>query len=177
MGLIKQVVGIIDTLNEKIGRVLCFSLVVIMLIQVMDVVLRYVFNNPTIWAMDTNIMLFTGTSMLAGAYALKHDTHVRLDIVYRTLGHKAKTLLDMATGLIAMIAIGFVIIKGLDGFLWAWKMNQHSHSHWAPPLWPVKFCLPLGGTLLLLQFISRWLKLLLSLSGSEIESGQNIKEI
>ncbi|MDA3790383.1 MAG: TRAP transporter small permease subunit [Desulfobacula sp.] len=172
MVLVKQVIGFINTLNEKIGRVLCFSLVVIMLIQVMDVVLRYVFNNPTIWAMDTNTMLFTGASMLAGAYALKHDTHVRLDILYRKLSHKIKTILDMITGLIAMVAICFVIWKGLESFLWAWKMNQHSHSYWAPPMWPVKLCLPLGGILLLLQFISRLLTLFVSLKEPE----QEIKE-
>ncbi len=167
MILIKQVIGFIDALNEKIGRVLCFSLVVIMLIQVLDVVLRYVFNNPTIWAMDANIMLFTGSSMLAGAYALRHDTHVRLDILYRTLGGKAKIILDMVTSLVAMVAICFVIWKGIDGFLWAWKTNQHSHSYWAPPMWPVKLCLPLGGILLLLQFISRWLTLFISLGEPE----------
>jgi TRAP-type mannitol/chloroaromatic compound transport system permease small subunit len=172
MVFVKQVIGFINTLNEKIGRVLCFSLVIIMLIQVMDVILRYVFNNPTIWAMDTNTMLFTGMSMLAGAYALKHDTHVRLDIFYRNLGHKSKTILDMVTGLVAMIAICFVIWKGLEGFLWALKMKQHSHSHWAPPLWPVKLCLPLGGVFLLLQFISRWLALCISL----VEPEQKTKE-
>ena len=172
MVFLKQVICFIDTMNEKIGNILCFSLVVIMLIQVMDVVLRYVFNNPTIWAMDTNIMLFTGASMLACAYALLHDTHVRLDIVYRTLGHKAKIILDMITGLVAMIAICFVIWKGFDSFLWAWKMNQHGHSYWAPPLWPVKLCLPFGGILLLFQFISRLLTLFISLGEPE----QKIKE-
>jgi len=167
MIFVKQVIGFINTLNEKIGQVLCFSLVIIMLIQVMDVVLRYVFNNPTIWAMDTNIMLFTGTSMLAGAYALLHDTHVRLDIFYRNLRRRPKAILDMITGLLAMTAICFVIWKGSESLLWAIKMNLHSHSHWAPPLWPVKLCLPLGGVFLLLQFISRWLTLLISLVDPE----------
>jgi TRAP-type mannitol/chloroaromatic compound transport system permease small subunit len=56
-----------------------------------------------------------------------------------------------------MTAICFVIWKGFESFLWAVKMNQHSHSHWAPPMWPVKLCLPLGGVFLLLQFTARLL--------------------
>ena len=92
MKSIPKMIDGIDRMNEAIGRVLCFSLIVIMLIQVMDVVLRYVFNNPTIWAMDMNTMLFTGASMLAGSYALLYDTHVRLDILYRNWGKKKQSL-------------------------------------------------------------------------------------
>lgn len=174
MVFVKQVIGFINKLNEKIGQVLCFFLVIIMLIQVMDVILRYVFNNPTIWAMDTNIMLFTGTSMMAGAYALKHDTHVRLDIFYRNLSRRPKAILDMVTGLLAMTAICFVIWKGFESFLWAVKMNQHSHSYWAPPMWPVKLCLPLGGIFLLLQFTARLLEHFISLVEPEPKRKESI---
>ncbi len=162
MGFIKRLITFIDTMNDRIGRVLCFSLIIIMLIQVMDVVLRYVFNDPTIWAMDMNTMLFTGSSMLAGAYALRHDTHVKLDLLYRNWSRQNRVLIDLFTMSMAIIAFGFVIWKGIDSAWWAWKIGQKANSYWAPPMWPVKMCLPIGGFLLLLQGISKWLTLLLT---------------
>ena len=169
MDALKLVIRVVDGLNDRVGKVLCFSLVVIMLIQVMDVVLRYVFNNPTIWAMDTNTMLFTGTSMLAGGYALLHDTHVKLDILYRNWGKQTRAMVDLFTMALAVVAFGFVIWQGFDNAWFAWKMNQHANSYWAPPMWPVKLCLPLGGILLLMQGVSKWLNLLLTVLGRNEE--------
>ena len=170
MGVVQRIIAVVDGLNDRVGKVLCFSLIVIMCIQVMDVVLRYVFNNPTIWAMDTNTMLFTGTAMLAGGYALLHDTHVRLDILYRNWAPRTRAVVDLFTMSLAVAAFGFVIWQGIDNAWFAWKMNQHANSYWAPPMWPVKTCLPLGGLLLLLQAISRWLKLLLTVLGKDEEA-------
>ncbi len=167
MSFIKRLITVIDTMNDRIGKALCFSLIVMMLIQVMDVVLRYVFNNPTIWAMDMNTMLFTGASMLAGAYALRHDTHVKLDLLYRNWRPQNRAIIDLITISFAIIAFCFVIWKGVDSTWWAWKMGQKANSYWAPPMWPVKLCLPIGGILLLLQGISKWLTLLLSVLGRE----------
>jgi TRAP-type mannitol/chloroaromatic compound transport system permease small subunit len=169
MDVLQRIIAVVDGVNDRIGKVLCFSLLALMLIQVMDVVLRYVFNNPTIWAMDTNTMLFTGSSMLAGGYALLHDTHVKLDIVYRNWGKRTRSVVDLFTLFLAIIAFCFVIWQGIDSAWWAWKMDQHANSYWAPPMWPVKMCLPIGGFLLLLQGISQWLKLLLTVLGRDKE--------
>jgi TRAP-type mannitol/chloroaromatic compound transport system permease small subunit len=129
----------------------------------MDVALRYFFNDPTIWAMDVNTMTFTGICFLAGGYALLHDTHVKLDILYRRWGRRRRVIVDLVTLPLALIAICFVIWKGVDALWWAIKTNQHGQSYWAPPLWPVKLCLPIGAFLLLLQGLARWGRLFLSL--------------
>jgi len=167
MNFLKRLIRTLDGVNENIGRIACFSLMVIMLIQVMDVVLRYVFNNPTIWAMDMNTMLFTGAGMLAGGYALLHDTHVKLDILYRNWERRNRAIVDLFTMFLAIIAFCFVIWKGVDSAWWAWKMGQHANSYWAPPMWPVKLCLPAGGVLLLMQAVSKWLRLLLTVLGED----------
>ena len=153
----------IDTLNERLARVLCFALMGIMFIQVMDVMLRYFFNNPTIWAMDVNTMTFTGICFLAGAYAMLHDTHVKLDILSRNWRPKTRAFVDLIMLPLVLIALCFVIWKGFDALWWAIKTHQHGQSYWAPPIWPVKLCLPIGAILLLLQGIAKWFKLLLSL--------------
>lgn len=167
MRVLKRLLVFVDGVNEHVGKILCFVLIVIMLIQIMDVVLRYVFNSPTIWAMDLNTMLFTGSSMLAGGYALLHDSHVRVDILYRGFGPRNKAIFELFTMFLAIIAFCFVIWQGTNSFWWAWTTGEHINSYWAPPTWPVKLCLPLGAFLLLIQGVSRWLKLLLTVLGKD----------
>ena len=135
----------------------------IMIIQVMDVVLRYFFNAPTIWAMDVNTMTFTGICFLAGAYAMLHDTHVKLDILYRSWSPRRRIIADLITLPLILAAVCFVIWKGVDALWWAIKINQHGQSYWGPPLWPVKLCLPLGAILLFFQGLAKWGRLLCSL--------------
>ena len=161
--MIRRAIDLFDKANEGLANVLSFGLIGIMCIQVMDVVLRYFFNNPTIWAMDVNTMTFTGICFLAGGYALLHDSHVRLDILSRGWGRRTQTIIRLITLPIALIAVCFVIWKGWTSLMWAVKTNQHGQSYWGPPTWPVKLCLPLGAVLLVLQGISKWIRLFISL--------------
>ncbi len=171
MSSLRRAVDLVDGFNERLAWVLSPALLAIMIIQVMDVVLRYFFNAPTIWAMDVNTMTFTGVCFLAGAYALLHDSHVKLDILYRKWSPRGRTVLDLITLPLALVAICFVIWQGLDALWWAVKTNQHGQSYWGPPLWPVKLCLPLGGLLLLIQGLAKWGRLLLSLLEPEPAEG------
>ncbi len=61
-----KILQTIDNMNEWVGRIASFGYVAILLIQVMEVILRYVFNSPTIWAWDINAQLFMGVSILGG---------------------------------------------------------------------------------------------------------------
>ena len=156
MSTVGKFFSFIDTLNERIGGVICYALILLMLIQVMEVVLRYVFNNPTKWAWDVNGQIFSGIAMLAGAYALLHNTHVRLDIFYRNFSPRKKTIIELLSFPLVFLGLCFVLWKGVDMAWWSWKTNEHAHSYFAPILWPVKSCLPIAAFLMLLQTISRF---------------------
>ena len=177
MSGLRRAVETVDRFNERLGRILAFALLAIMIIQVMDVILRYFFNAPTTWAMDVNTMTFTGVCFLAGAYALLHDTHVKLDILYRKWSRRGRIVLDLITLPLALIAICFVIWKGTTALLWAIETNQHGQSYWGPPLWPVKLCLPLGALLLFVQGLAKWGRLLLSLKEPDPENETQGEEV
>ena len=163
MTKIEKVFVAIETVNEKLGRILCYALVMIMIIQVYEVTMRYLFDNPTKWAWDVNGQLFAGVGIMAGAYALLHDTHVRLDILYRGWSPRKKTIVDLAVSPIILLALCVVIWKGGEMAWWSWKMDEHVHSYFAPILWPVKTCFPLAGILMLLQAIVKYGRALTSL--------------
>lgn len=175
MGKFERVISFIDTANEKIGRVLCFVFIVLMIIQVMDVVLRYVFNNPTMWGWELNLHFFTGSVMIAGGYALLHDTHVKLDILHRNWSDRKKTIVDLITYPLVFLALCVVIWKGAEGVLWAWKIDQHSHSWWGPVLWPVKSCLPIAALMVLMQGIAKYGRLINSIR-NPLDEGQEASQ-
>jgi TRAP-type mannitol/chloroaromatic compound transport system permease small subunit len=127
----------------------------------MEAVLRYAFNSPTIWVWDINGQIFTGAGILAGAYALRHDTHVRLDIVYRNWTPRQRTLADLISFPVVFVALCVVFWKGVDMFWWSFKTKEHAHSYFAPPIWPLKSCLFIAAFLMLLQSLSNYGRTLL----------------
>lgn len=167
MKTLNGIFDFIDKLTDFTGKICCFSLLVITGIQVMDVVLRYVFNSPTEWAWDVNGQIFSASAMMAGAYAFLHDAHVRLDIVYRNFSDRRKAMIDAVTFPLVCVAMGFVIWQGLDMAVWAFTSGERAHSYLRPIVWPVKSFLPLAAFLLLLQCLVKWGRTLVYLFGTE----------
>ena len=72
-------IRLFDGLNEIVGRVVAFVAVIFALMIIYDVVLRYGFNAPTLWAFDLTKQLYGFYFILLGGYALRHQAHVRVD--------------------------------------------------------------------------------------------------
>jgi len=159
-----RILRIIDTINETVGRVICFAFLSLMLIQVMEVILRYVFNNPTIWAWDVNSQVFTGVAILGGGYVLLHDAHVRLDLLYMRVNPRTKLIFDIISFPLIIIAFIIVIWKGGEMAWYAWEKKARARSYFAPLLWPVKSTLFIAGFLILLQTISHYTRIITSIS-------------
>lgn len=176
--LLLRICDTIDTINESVGRFLSFAFIAIMLIQVMEATLRYVFRSPTIWAWDVNGQLFTAAAVLGGGYALLHRTHVNLDIVYGRVNSRAKVVFDLITFPLMLFVLVVVIWQGGDMAQHAWETQQRGRSFWAPLLWPVKSTIFIGALLLFFQAISNYIRTFLSHAGilgseeSPIATGQ-----
>lgn len=163
---------IIDTINEKVGRVICFAFIFIMFIQVMEVILRYVFNNPTIWAWDVNSQLFTATAILGGGYVLLHDAHVRLDLLYQRVNPRTRVVFDLISFSLILMAFTIIIWQGGDMGWSAWQTKARARSYFAPILWPVKSALCIAAFFMLLQAISKYTCIIASLRKPVIKSQQ-----
>ena len=157
-----RLLQVIDAINMKTGRVMSFAFLAIMLIQVMDVVLRYVFNSPTIWAWDINSMIFRAIAIMGGGYVLLEDAHVRMDLIYRRTGRRVKLVFDLISYPLIILAFILVIWKGWDMAWTAWTTKAHSPSAFGYILWPVKSTLFIGGFLILLQTVSNFSRAIIS---------------
>ena len=151
MSIIKAFLKFIDTVNERVGIFLSYLLFFFFVLLLMEVILRYFFNSPTVWANELAQMLFGAYAILAGGYILRTGGHVNVDILYSRLSRKSKAILDIVTSLLFFLFCGMLLIYG--GSL-AWDSLarfEHSQSAWNPPLYPVKLMIPLAAILLMLQ--------------------------
>ncbi len=149
-----KILQTIDDINEWIGRVASFGYVIILLIQMMEVILRYVFNSPTIWAWDVNAQLFMGVSILGGAYVLLHDAHVRVDVLYGRVSEKKKAIFDLISYTLTIFALAILTWQLADMMWESWRIKERSWSLFAPPIYPIKSIFFIGVFLLLLQTIA-----------------------
>lgn len=148
----------VDSLNERVGKIVSFLIPVLAIIEVYEVILRYGFNNPTIWAYEFSAMLFGTFILLGGAYTLQMGSHVNMDILYNLLSKRGRAVLDMVTFFIFLAFIGVMFWKGWESAWWSLKTFEHDSTIWGPPIYPFKLMVPIGALLLLLQGFSKFIQ-------------------
>lgn len=140
-----------------------------MLATVYEVIARYVFNRPTIWAYEIAYMAM-GTNFLLGmAYALREKSHIRIDVVFMHLSPRKKAMIDCIGYTFLMLPFGFWLTWRLGLYaLDAWFLGERSgESAWNPVIWPYRLVFFLGFALLTLQCMVEWLRSILVLTGHE----------
>ena len=99
----------IDALNETVGSGVKWLTLVMGLVMFTTVVLRYVFNLGWIWMQESVTFMHGALFMLAGGFALLHEEHVRIDIIYRPLSQRKKALINIFGVLLLLMPTCFVI--------------------------------------------------------------------
>ncbi len=156
--LIDRYLQIIDSLNEWTGRLVSCLGLIMMAIVVIEVVSRYFLNAPTIWATEMNEMLLCAYAALAGGYALLHNAHVCVEIVQERMNPKTRSVLNLITYLIGFVFLTVLIWTSWQGAMEAWEYGERSESLFAPPLFPVKVTIPIGGVLFMLQLTAWYIR-------------------
>ncbi len=144
----------VDRLSTFVGRFFAWSIVVLTLLISWEVFSRYFLNHPHPWALDAQIMLYGILFMMAGAYTLAHQGHVRGDVLYGSLSPRTQAGIDL-------VLFIFFYLPGVLALTWAgWTYANESlairENTFSPdplPLYPFKFVIPAAGFLLLLQGI------------------------
>lgn len=152
-------VSIIDTINEYVGKGVGYGVFPIVGIVLYEVIARFVFNKPTIWAYETTTFVFGAYGVLAGGYLLFHNRHVRVDVIWSLFSAKGKALADVIT---SILSLTFIVCLLWYAIPYAWHSFEIQEtvpfSVFAPILWPIKTCLVLGTFFLLLQLIAKLIR-------------------
>lgn len=148
----------VDWISEQSGVFVAFWTVNAVCFYFYEVVMRYFFNMPTIWVHEASFLLLGMQYLLAGAYALLHGAHVRVDVMYNLLPERGRVGMDIFTSMFF-----FIFAMALAGTSWtffidAYRMGETTVETWGIQYWPVKGMMLLGSILILLAGISRLIK-------------------
>lgn len=170
MRILAPIVRFVDTISDRTGKILGWFLLALIVILVYAVVMRYIFNDPVIWAHETALFLYGGVGVMIGAYVLRHKAHIRMDLFYLRLSPRKRAIIDCITAPFFFFLMVLIIWHGWELAEWAIKTGKVTDSMWHPILWPAKLTLPIGGFLLLMQGAADFVRdLYLAIRGRSIE--------
>lgn len=153
--------------SELTGRLVAWLTLPMVLGTLAVVVLRYQFDVGWIWMQEGVTWLHAVTFMLASAYTLNRDEHVRVDVFYRSMSPRGRAITDLAGTLVFLLPVCvFILVVSIDYVLVSWAIREGSREAGGLPypFVPVlKTMIPVTAGLLLLQgvanAISAWTEL------------------
>ena len=143
----------IDSLSAWTGRAFAWCIVVLTFATCYEVFVRYALNAPTTWAFDMSVQMYGALFMMAGAYALSQDAHVRGDVIYRLMPVKVQAGIDLTLYVAFLLPGAFALVY--YGYSFAADSWFYKEVSWSSPariqIYFFKTLIPISGTLLLLQ--------------------------
>lgn len=155
----------IDQLNKSVGHAFAWCIIILTFGTSYEVFVRYVLNDPTSWAFDLSYIMYGALFIMAGAYTLSRNGHVRGDVIYRLWPERVQAGIELVLyflfffpGVLALMIAGWGY--GHDAF----RIQEVSvNSPIGVPIWPLKMLIPVAGLLLTLQGIAEVLRCVLCL--------------
>jgi TRAP-type mannitol/chloroaromatic compound transport system permease small subunit len=166
MRLLLRAAYSIDALNERIGRAIYWLVLAAALISTLNALTRYLFESASNAALEAQWYMFALIFLFAAGYTLRHDGHVRIDVIYGRFSPSARAWIDILGGI-------FFLLPATIAILWlSWPMVvasiqvlETSPDPGGLPRWPIKLAIPLGFGLLTLQGVSEIIKRIAYLAG------------
>jgi len=170
----------VDKLSTLVGHAFSFLIVLLTLHVSWEVFSRYVLNNPRAWAFDGMIMLYGTLFMMAGAYTLSKNGHVRGDVLYGFFEPRTQATIDLILYFLFFIPGVFALTYA--GYFYAaesWAINEHSNiTADGPPIYPFKTVIPIAGAFLLLQGIVEIIRCIICLrDGAWPSREEDVEEV
>ena len=145
----------VDKLSTFVGHAFSFLIIVMTLQISWEVFSRYALDNPHAWAFDVMIMLYGTLFMMAGAYTLAKNGHVRGDVLYGFFEPRTQATIDLVLYIVFFLPGVFALsYAGYDYAAESWAIREHSNvTADGPPIYPFKTIIPIAGAFLFLQGI------------------------
>ena len=166
MKILLRLSGLIDALNERVGRLSYWLILVMVLISAGNAVVRYAFNRSSNAWLEIQWYLFSAVFLFCAGYALLHNQHVRIDVISGHMSKRARAWIDILGTLFFLLPMAIAIMwMSWPVFVDAYQHDEVSTNAGGLTVWPGRLMLPVGFLLLILQGISELIKRIAFLRG------------
>jgi TRAP-type mannitol/chloroaromatic compound transport system permease small subunit len=161
----KSYIQFADHLSTWVGKGFAWCIVVLCFGTVYEVIVGYVFNAPTLWNFDFSLQMYGALFIMAGAYTLSTEAHVRGDVIYRLFSVKTQAKIDLVLYFLFFFpGICALAFSGIDYAHNAWMVKETS---WNSPaqiqIYMSKSLIPAAGILLLIQGVSEVMRCVIAI--------------
>ena len=170
----------VDRISTFVGQLFSWLIVALTFMISWEVFSRYALDNPHPWAFDVMSMMYGSLFMMAGAYTLSKNGHVRGDVLYGFFPPRLQAGLDLTLYILFFIPGVFALAwAGYNYAADSWAINEHSNiTANGPPVYPFKTIIPIAGALLLAQGLVEIVRCLVCLQQGRWPSrGEDVEEV
>ncbi len=170
MGGLLKISGLVDTLNEWVGKLIMWLILAAVLISTGNAVMRKAFDIGSNAYLEIQWYLFAAVFMLGSGYVFLKNAHVRIDFISTKLSKRSNTIIDILGIVLFTIPLSIILINlSWPVFERAWTSGEMSQNAGGLIRWPVMLLIPLGFSLLALQAASELIKRVAFLTGHRAE--------
>ena len=163
--------ALIDALNEKIGIVCNWLVLLACVVSAGNAMVRYAYDTSSNGWLEIQWYMFAVIVMFGASYTMKRNEHVRVDLFYMTLSRRGQLWVDILGTLIFLLPTCSILAwLSWPFFMQSFNVNEHSSNAGGLLRWPIKLVLPLGFGLVALQGISELIKRVAFLNGYAVDS-------
>src|SRR4051812_43075162 len=162
---VQRLLYTIDAISTWVGKAVAWLIIVLTAVVCVEVVKRYILNAPTAWIFDAENMIYGTLFMLAGAYTLAQNAHVRGDFLYSSMRPRTQASFDLVLYVVFFVpGIAALIYSGAQYAADSWRINEHSNvTANGPPVYQFKTVIPIAGAMVMLQGIAEIMRCIVCL--------------
>ena len=173
MKLLLRLSGLIDALNEHVGKLSYWLILVAVLVSAGNATVRYAFDMSSNAWLEIQWYLFSAVFLFCAGYTLLHNQHVRIDVVTAHFSGRTRAWIDILGTLFFLLPMAITIMwLSWPVFLDAYRSNEVSTNAGGLMVWPGRLMLPVGFFLLVLQGLSELIKRVAFLRGLIPDPGE-----
>jgi TRAP-type mannitol/chloroaromatic compound transport system permease small subunit len=166
VGLLLRLSRAIDALNDSVGRVVYWAVLAAVLVSAVNASMRYAFDVSSNAWLELQWYLFSAVFLLAAGYTLRHNEHVRIDVVHSRLSPRLRAWIDLVGSAFFLLPMAAVImVLSWPAVVESFVRQEVSSDSGGLLRWPVKLLIPMGFLLLVLQGLSEIVKRIAFLLG------------
>ncbi|MCC8428280.1 TRAP transporter small permease subunit [Reyranella aquatilis] len=163
--------ALIDALNEKIGNVCNWLVLLACVVSAGNAMVRYAYDSSSNAWLEVQWYMFAVIVMFGASYTMKRNEHVRVDILYMTLSRRGQLWIDILGALFFLLPTCAILAwLSWPFFMQSYNVYEHSSNAGGLLRWPIKLVLPVGFALVALQGISELIKRVAFLNGYAVDS-------